>query len=1179
MRHNARFRNVIVAILGLGLTGPMCWAADDTATTVSAAVASIRLSGRVVDQANQPVIHATVTLVASDGNDRRLFATLDPQWACIHTETDRQGRYQLHFSRDDTRFLIPGKHLLVVRAAGYRLASRELPMARLQVDVPIDVRLRHTRNVTVEVVNSDGQPSADVSVYLAVIDGQRIPWSVARRFAKATTDRHGRAELDCSSLDSLGAVFLVGRQIGQQRAPVVRSSGGILRAATMPVRDVHGKIVASDKTPISGMDEVAMFVITCPQYKYSFARPAIACTWAISHVAPSGQFKMNALGIGQLTYRISCPARFPYREPYSDKVVLIERGTTPYTWQLGFRKQVRLKATTTAADTGKPLPNIHIACSDGRLESTFTDRDGQAEFYRRFHSVSYYPSDALGEYFSGDAFYLDTKKLPHNDQIEMDPVALVRSSVWRGRVVDQQGRAVAGAKVKYEYAQERFTRTGTAFSDSEGEFRLRDVADGTAVKLHAAKDNAISDEVSCVVDPKKELVVKLTVQPTAKPVGRVVDLSGRPMAGIAVSIKKGETFVKESYRREELSATDLYDEPTTVRTHDDGRFEFPATIDRAARLQIQIDDPRCFPFYSPFVQGTVNENAGGSGVDSLELGDSRVMRRPMKRSVMIRVVSREEKPIANAAVVIVGARTGTARGTTSAAGQLQLDVHEGRSIIAIKAPGYRPLFARTPALDTALRFVLQASHSLDRGLDEASIRQVDRKDFMDAAKAVFAAVHVPDPKSSTYYRLRLYLETLATVTPGKAIEFAATNFSQSPQVQQAALMCGLKALERKPELIETVDVVSKLPDQYRNWALTAAARATGDVDLQQDWLAEALVAARNMSGTQKTYSIVNLAKLFLISGHEQLAEQLISELWSNAADLRAMVKSGRRDEKVGESRTLGPMLAIVDLDRARKLIALTAREVEAARLKSEALLYWGLAHRDEFAKRLRAGTLPPIDPAGIQTLLYLMSNAPHLVRRGLPEPLALAKTIDDPKTRMQFALFHARLASDDQLRHALVELAINAVARAAVNTRDDYYSRHYVGAVLPGLQRLQHVDSEDLDRLVFASLWHLPPRFDNDRLQTVLAGAAQILAFRDRQLARVLLEPCYQDCGWLFMVMGSQLGFANDMTLESVAGVDPKWSIEIVDHLCGTVFQRDAVSQLELRTAVIRALVAWFDRL
>ncbi|MFK8113307.1 MAG: hypothetical protein AB8B91_13950 [Rubripirellula sp.] len=90
-------------------------------------------------------------------------------------------------------------------------------------------------------------------------------------------------------------------------------------------------------------------------------------------------------------------------------------------------------------------------------------------------------------------------------------------------------------------------------------------------------------------------------------------------------------------------------------------------------------------------------------------------------------------------------------------------------------------------------------------------------------------------------------------------------------------------------------------------------------------------------------------------------------------------------------------------------------------------------------------------------------------------------------------------------------------------------------------------------------------------MQTILGGAAQILALRDRRLARTLLEPAFQDRGWLFM--GRQLSLTRNPTLNALAGVDPVWCSEVIAELCESDFKFDPADQLEVRSGAVNSLI------
>ena len=105
---------------------------------------------------------------------------------------------------------------------------------------------------------------------------------------------------------------------------------------------------------------------------------------------------------------------------------------------------------------------------------------------------------------------------------------------------------------------ERFRRTSVAYSDSGGRFRLRGVAERTALTIRAVSEDESSDAVDVVLPPKQVVELRLVSRTTARPAGRVVDMNGGPIADVEVAIQLGRVFQKEHFGREELMPVALY---------------------------------------------------------------------------------------------------------------------------------------------------------------------------------------------------------------------------------------------------------------------------------------------------------------------------------------------------------------------------------------------------------------------------------------------------------------------------------------------------------------------------------------------------------------------------------------------------------------------------------------------
>jgi hypothetical protein len=158
----------------------------------------------------------------------------------------------------------------------------------------------------------------------------------------------------------------------------------------------------------------------------------------------------------------------------------------------------------------------------------------------------------------------------------------------------------------------------------------------------------------------------------------------------------------------------------------------------------------------------------------------------------------------------------------------------------------------------------------------------------------------------------------------------------------------------------------------------------------------------------------------------------------------------------------------------------------------------------------------------------------------------------------------------------LLQLAIEAVRQCEPDVTDDYFWSHYVGSLLPELRQFKQIDRDDLDRLIFYTLWNLPRQFETARRHTVLGGAAQIVALSDQRLARALLEPCFEDRGWLFM--DRRLDFSRNETLNAIPNIDPEWSVQVVNQLCKGELRNNPTDQLALRAGMISALTSARDR-
>ena len=1146
------------ALLAWGLAAPVSAQSSDK----SAKRQRVQATGRVVDSRGEGISGATVILLGGVDIGMHWFENFNPKREFVRSQTDDAGQFTIGFQRNDRRFMIRGELTLIVEAEGQQRHVSSMPMERLLSDAPLRIRLSSEAPVTLRLLDSTGKPLMNARVEAAAHNAAALPLSVLRQNT-TVTNAEGEITIDKSSAESLSAVFAIHSTIGNQRIPVTIGTDGRPVAQAAPTRSVSGRIVSPDGSAIPGLADTKLFVVSAPMEKYQYAGAPSGGTlwesgWAFVPVANDGSFNVPNLRLGQLLHRLSCPATFSFRENPRGESTSLKAGDGAMKWTIEFRRQPRVFVTIVDGETDQPLPNIHIANFDGRLERTVTDLQGKASFFRASARSAYHPADATGRFFCADAFFQYSKDPPVNNQVHFEPLRMVRSSQWHGRVLDEQDQPVAGAKVAYEYALERFNMTGFAYSNRDGTFRLSNVADGTAVKLRATTDRHASETKSLVLPGSDGLELRVTPQPTARPVGQIVDLDGRPVAGISVSIKQASVIQKEKYTREDLRPAELYTPTQIARTDEEGRFQFPETQDYAQRLRIEVRDPRYFQLASPYIDARrIDRENGESESQSVNLGRFRIMRRPPTRNVTVTVKSRDGEAIKAAEVVFAGARTGTVRGQTGDKGLVELVLAEGPCVFAVSASGYHVRYGRYDSRgNVEHRVTLQPVSEPGASLAQTSVTTIARRQFQDAAERLFAGMEAPDLESVTLYRMNLYLQALAALSPDQFAAYLKAN-AQHPHIGQAAIVAADAALKRKPELIEMAADSQLVSGRFLCGFYLTAANATSDEDLRAEWLGEALVSSAQPSEKARCVFAMLAAEDF------DLAKTVATELWDNAAELRRMVETQTRKQRIGDARTVGPAISIIGLDTSLRLIELTAGEAEIESLKTQSLLNWGLLHPEDLRERIGG----KLDGSGVKSWLRSYSYLDRLGFKGLSSPLELASLIEDPNARLSFLLFHAKLSNDLSLRRQLTARAAEAIREVRSEANNFIYA-HYLNALTDVESLLASLPTEELDPLVFAALWNLPPKFDNDRLHSLLGGAARVLAYRDRELARVLLEPALSERSWMF---AGRESFRN-YTIECVGRIDPEWSLEIVEDLCEGEYRHNAVNRMELRSGLIKSL-------
>jgi hypothetical protein len=1118
-----------------------------------------QLRGVITDSDQDAIAGATVTLVSGGEYRSGLHETLDADRALVESQSGADGIYRVSFSTADKGFLRPGRLTLLIRAAGFQTSAMTLHPERLFVDVPLDVDLLRDEPARVTVVDSYGDPIAGAQLYPASIRGVQIAWAAAQRCPPAITADDGVATLPSCHWQTLDGLYVVDTTCGNQMLKVTVSQPGELTVQTIPTRPVVGNILQADsEQSVPGIESTRLLAITIPPDGSQGVLVPEVCSWALVPISATGDFHVPRIGCGNLYHALDHGDTFAYRMGDAPAQIVVEPSPSEFHWQLRYERADRFVITVLDAESGAPLPNVSISNVG---DEAITGPDGKVAFYGRPRYFSFYPHHTWGDHFCDDAFYKDTQQVPVDGVVHVEPVTLIRNSSWRGKVVAADGKPVAGAKIDFSFSKERFNQNGVAFSDVNGEFQLRGVADKATVEISASLGSAMSDPVSLVIPADNAPPLVLTERPVAEPSGRIVDSDGVPVRHVGVKLQKAAIRIKETHHREKLDSVDLYETPVVAWTDESGVFLFPPTVELDAKIQVQLRSQQFFPFCSPYINAAQRPRSSDG---KLDLGQFTVLRRPTSRPVTISVRNESAAPIAAAQVVIVGGRTTTATGVTDSQGSFHTDLAGGNSVVAVRDKQNRVSFA-TLAADVNEREVILSP----AGTADDSSFTFDRAAFRAAAQTLFDQIETPDLKSTSHYRAELYGDALASMSPKDLMTFVDQHRRAFPSLGWIAMIVSEKAIQQQPELLSDVVQRVTMPAAVQFSLTLLAADACEDVAQQDEWLGEALVAARKCSRNQRRENLAELAKVLLSAGRTDLAKQLTAEAWAGDEGMQQLLEKNQRKQDIGLSRTIGTALAMLDLEKSQQLIALTAQPSEIDSLKSEALLIWGQANPDDFIARLEQDGVDRID--NIWRWLHGNTERRRLVRHGVPRPLAVSDRITDSLTRLSFLLHHARIASDSLSRRELLDRAADVIDQCAANSNSDHFLLHHSRPLLQTLRMMPDIDPGQRDDLLFQALWNSPSDFDTDRLQTVLGGTAQLLALHDPAVARTFLEPALQDRGWMFTLYFN--GISNDECLLAPARIDPAWAVQIANEICEEDLADRPSDQLELRSGMITRLI------
>jgi len=485
-------------------------------------VRAATVSGRVLDGGGKPVAGAKVTWEAYRTDEETLAdETRGESPAPLgETTTDAEGRFRVALDK-------PGVEVSL------RVLPGALPGALLEgpydssEDVALDdIELPAAKKVTGRVTDEAGKPVSGAKV--RVSGGLALEDDDSRFYAEATTSTDGsfsigNAPEGAGSITARAAGFTPASQLGLQR----RSS---LKLTVKNGETVQGTVLDSGGKPAEGAIVVAESLA--------------------GKTDSSGVFRLAGVPAGSRTVEAF------WKEDFARKdAVRVKKGETAEA-SLRLARAASVTGTVIDEKTRRPIAGVRVSASiggfafRGRAPSRRARTDAKGKFRvgglaTRSYAVKASKADYLSSTMHGIAASVSS---PGSVSI-----ALQRAASIVGRVTDETGAPVAGARVRLarDMGVRAMMRAGSpaallgrqgVTSGPDGSFRLRRLAPEKNLTLEAGKAGYVPAKRYGVTLKAGEVVkdVALVVKRGLEARGRVVDAAGQPIAGAEVRVSRPE---------------------------------------------------------------------------------------------------------------------------------------------------------------------------------------------------------------------------------------------------------------------------------------------------------------------------------------------------------------------------------------------------------------------------------------------------------------------------------------------------------------------------------------------------------------------------------------------------------------------------------------------------------------
>jgi protocatechuate 3,4-dioxygenase beta subunit len=796
---------------------------------------------------------------------------------------------------------------------------------------------------------------------------------------------------------------------------------------------------------------------------------------------------------------------------------------------------VRTRGRVLERETQRGIPGVEVEVTNGRVAPrTVTDAAG------RFGCsvgpgwvtvrLSKHPAPFIAPF---QPLGVPIELTAGSGETMLPEIHLVRGVPLRGRVLDEGGHPVTGARVRAVWMAFESPIYAPKWVDAttgeDGRFLLEGIAPKATAWVEArGTDAGYAGPEPISIDARvSPVVLHLNRAELAPCRGRVVDSSGRPVAGASVEI---QSLV--SSRGVPVGAVPaLLDADAPIVTGRDGDFLAPRGLPRGTRHRMAARAAGYAPARTEWMP---------SGA-ALDASLARL------RTIQGRVVDAQGRPLAGVGVFSALAPLPGNRAMTDGRGGFRLsEISKDDPFLFVEGTDIRFQGQMIDARGVEVTLTVARRDDPARTTMHNLPPALPRDDELSLASRLLEPELAQGFADGTASDKVSTLELLARLDPGRALEKLAHPVG-GPAFFEDGVRRRLARTIARTSLDEALAVVESIrTPEGRAWGFLMLADTLPDSERarKSGLLDQALLHGKSVREPAMRAALLGaIAERWFDLGQVDRAKDLLRE----GRSLAAALNSGESDSAYARGM-VAEALAPIDLEPALALVRDLGNERDHDR------------HHGNIAHELGGR-----NPAGAERVLALMRQPRSREKAAvkvcyrmagvdLDRARRVALGIGDPYLRAHalgvMAQAPGRSNRDRAAALRLLDEAFTLLRQLAESDETRFAGQHtaavVAAALLPVAERLA---PDRLPEFFWRSISFLPPRFDSfesDDGGYASACLALLLARYDRTVARRIAEPVaarVRD-----MTVGP-FGLEFRTLFAAAAAIDPRWAVTLLDGL------------------------------